>query len=76
MENENMDEIRTQFGQVRIANEVVAIIVGLALNDIKGIYFADRRKARKNLSKGIQYKTLLLQANFPTSPYPIYSAQP
>ena len=54
MENENMDAIRNQFGQVRIANEVVAIIVGLALTDIKGIYSADRRKAKKNLSKGIQ----------------------
>lgn len=58
MENENMDEIRTQFGQVRIANEVVAIIVGLALNDIKGIYSADRRKAKKNLSKGIQIQVV------------------
>lgn len=54
MENENM----TQFGQVRIANDVVAIIVGLALNDIKGIYSAERRKAKKNLSKGIQIQVV------------------
>lgn len=54
MENENVEEIRTQFGQVRIANEVIAIIVGLALNEVKGIYTADRRKGKKNLSKGIQ----------------------
>ena len=58
MENENMDEIRTQFGQVRIANEVVAIIVGLALTDIKGIYVADRRRMKKNLSKGIQIQVV------------------
>ena len=58
MENENMDQIQSQFGQVRIANEVVAIIVGLALNDIKGIYAADRRKAKKNLSKGIEIQVV------------------
>ncbi|MFR5072869.1 MAG: hypothetical protein ACLTDS_12380 [Bianqueaceae bacterium] len=33
-----------QIGQVKIADEVVAIIVGLAINEVDGIYADERRK--------------------------------
>ena len=42
-----------QIGQVKIADEVVAIIVGLAINEVDGIYADERRKGKKNLGKGI-----------------------
>ncbi len=39
--------------QLRIADDVVAIIVELALSDVPGIYASDKRKNKKNLGKGI-----------------------
>ena len=39
--------------QLRIADDVVAIIVELALSDVPGIYASDKRKNKKNLAKGI-----------------------
>ncbi len=49
MENEN-----GALGQVRIADDVIVIIAELALNDVEGIYTSDKRRTRKNLSKGIE----------------------
>ena len=38
-----------QIGQVKIADEVVAIIVGLAINEVDGIYADERRKGKKKM---------------------------
>ncbi len=53
MEAERTEETRTQFGQVRIAGDVVSIIIGIALADCGGIYAPERRKGKKNLTRGI-----------------------
>ncbi len=42
--------------KLRIADDVIAIIVELALADVPGIYASDKRKNKKNLGKGIQVK--------------------
>lgn len=49
-----------QVGEVRIADEVVAIIAGLAANEVEGVEhlggatMPGSRKGKKNLAKGIQ----------------------
>ena len=44
----------TNMGKVTIAPDVVEIIVGLALSDISGVFYSDKRRGKKNVSKGIE----------------------
>ena len=55
MEEERKVSVITeqQSGQVKIADEVVAIIAGLAISDVKGIITLSSRKNKRSYGKGI-----------------------
>lgn len=62
MENMDMDMDVTEMGQVRIANEVIEIIAGLAATEVRGVAGMSggvvggiaELLGRKNLSKGVK----------------------
>lgn len=52
-------ETSEQVGEVKIADEVVAIIAGLAVNEVEGVEHVGSsgltgRKGKKNLAKGVE----------------------
>ncbi|MBQ6239667.1 MAG: Asp23/Gls24 family envelope stress response protein [Firmicutes bacterium] len=44
---------REQTGEVRISDEVIAIIADLAIGDVEGIYTYSSRKGKRTYGKGI-----------------------
>lgn len=56
MDNEKKANGYNQGGQLKIADDVIAIIAGLAISDQEGVYTADKTSGRKNHGKGISIR--------------------
>ncbi len=55
MENEKSTGYK-QGGQLKIADDVIAIIAGLAISDQEGVYTAEKTANKKNHGKGISIR--------------------
>ena len=56
MDNEKNINTYNQAGQLKIAEDVMAIIAGLAISDQEGVYATERSSGKKNHGKGIRIR--------------------
>lgn len=56
MDNEKKGSGYNQGGQLKIADDVMAIIAGLAISDQEGVYTAEKAGGKKNHGKGIRIR--------------------